>query len=498
MSGLKEALKDAVLSVLPSLSPDVISQLVEKLTNQGVEGLDDLIYVKEDDILEFIRPIQCRKLLSAWQNQANSPGSTGVSHSWAENFKVPWNVMPAGIQSAIENDQRPSPADRRQMIRILADEMKKHEENPTRSQCLTVTQQIVRRYPKVFADMVGDRQIVGGYASLLSQLKVRIEHLNRKSTLSHHMTQRNEIGNTKKRSSTDSYGCTSWQPILPPGESYESIEVKRQRMEEIHRHEGISGAQRGDICKLMEETYCLQRKMINEIPSHTIADIRTKWPYLFAQRHIYGHFEMLTDKKVLRLLESSIQEGGPKIVQFFKEKPTNEDVRNTLSSDQNDVAAMVLQLLLAHFKEKLDGLILLTDEFATPSDVQQALPLPESPRLIILGQSLSNQRWMLSVEGQVVCEGEQPNIVSGLAALFASFYNFNLQYQEEAACTLEFIQRLDTYAFAIYIHNGSRRSSSPYSQQRPLQSCEGNAATFSVRNTFYPVVSGCDNIQSRY
>ncbi|RXN38240.1 hypothetical protein ROHU_001301 [Labeo rohita] len=170
-------------------------------------------------------------------------------------------------------------------------------------------------------------------------------------------------------------------------------------------------------------------------------DIRTKWPYLFAQRHIYGHFEMLTDKKVLRLLESSIQESGPKIVQFFKEKPTNEDVRNTLSSDQNDVAAMVLQLLLAHFKEKLDGLILLTDEFATPSDVQQALPLPESPRLIILGQSLSNQRLMLSVEGQVVCEGEQPNIVSGLAALFASFYNFNLQYQKEAACSLEFIQR---------------------------------------------------------
>lgn len=69
MSGFKEALKDAVLSVLPSLSPDVISQLVEKLTNQGVEDLDDLIYVKEDDILEFIRPIQCRKLLSAWQNQ---------------------------------------------------------------------------------------------------------------------------------------------------------------------------------------------------------------------------------------------------------------------------------------------------------------------------------------------------------------------------------------------------------------------------------------------
>lgn len=69
MSGLKEVLEDAVLSVLPGLSPDVTSQLVEKLTDQGVESLDDLIYVKEDDILEFIRPIQCRKLLSAWQNE---------------------------------------------------------------------------------------------------------------------------------------------------------------------------------------------------------------------------------------------------------------------------------------------------------------------------------------------------------------------------------------------------------------------------------------------
>lgn len=69
MSGMKEVLKDAVLLVLPSLSQDVTNQLVEKLMDQGVEGLDDLVYVKEDDILEFIRPIQCRKLLSSWQNQ---------------------------------------------------------------------------------------------------------------------------------------------------------------------------------------------------------------------------------------------------------------------------------------------------------------------------------------------------------------------------------------------------------------------------------------------
>ncbi|KAL1252211.1 hypothetical protein QQF64_020007 [Cirrhinus molitorella] len=34
-----------------------------------------------------------------------------------------------------------------------------------------------------------------------------------------------------------------------------------------------------------------------------------------------------------------------------------------------------------------------------------------------------------------------PNIVAGFAALFASYYNFNLVYQEEASSTLEFVQR---------------------------------------------------------
>ncbi|TRY93720.1 hypothetical protein DNTS_002151 [Danionella cerebrum] len=161
------------------------------------------------------------------------------------------------------------------------------------------------------------------------------------------------------------------RPPLPPGESYDSLELKRQKMEEIHLHEGLTGAERGDVCKLME---------------------------------------------------------------FFKGKPTNDEVRNILSRGENDVTAMALQLLLAHFKENLDGLVLQADEFAIPSDIQQSLHLPES-------QSLSNRRWMLSMEGHVVCEGAQPNFVSGLAALFSTFYNFNLQYQEEAACTLEFVQR---------------------------------------------------------
>ncbi|XP_072768141.1 uncharacterized protein [Nerophis lumbriciformis] len=45
------------------------------------------------------------------------------------------------------------------------------------------------------------------------------------------------------------------------------------------------------------------------------------------------------------------------------------------------------------------------------------------------------------MEGDVICEGVQPSFISGLAALLATYYVFNLEYQEEGARTLEFVQR---------------------------------------------------------
>ncbi|GAA6094790.1 sterile alpha motif domain-containing protein 3, partial [Tachysurus ichikawai] len=53
MSNLEE-IKLAISSSLPGLS--------------AIETKDDLRYVKEEDLMEFLRPIQCRKLLNAWKN----------------------------------------------------------------------------------------------------------------------------------------------------------------------------------------------------------------------------------------------------------------------------------------------------------------------------------------------------------------------------------------------------------------------------------------------
>uniref|UniRef100_A0A3B4UWU4 Uncharacterized protein n=1 Tax=Seriola dumerili TaxID=41447 RepID=A0A3B4UWU4_SERDU len=60
--------------------------------------------------------------------------------------------------------------------------------------------------------------------------------------------------------------------------------------------------------------------------------------------------------------------------------------------------------------------------------------------LFISGDLMKPRPWMLSI-GKNVVMGPHDNILSGLAALFASFYNLNLQYPEDSSCTLEFIQR---------------------------------------------------------
>ena len=56
--------------------------------------------------------------------------------------------------------------------------------------------------------------------------------------------------------------------------------------------------------------------------------------------------------------------------------------------------------------------------------------------------------WMLSIEQKVVV-GPHHSFSNGIAAIFASYYCFNLQYPEEGSSTLEFIQRYFNFQMNI-------------------------------------------------
>lgn len=58
------SIKDAIWSVLPQIERERLETVVDEfMTKLGVEGTDDLQFVKEEDIRHLLTPIQCREFL---------------------------------------------------------------------------------------------------------------------------------------------------------------------------------------------------------------------------------------------------------------------------------------------------------------------------------------------------------------------------------------------------------------------------------------------------
>ncbi|KAK2829197.1 hypothetical protein Q7C36_017187 [Tachysurus vachellii] len=254
--------------------------------------------------------------------------------------------MPEEVQLAIANGKRPAPDKQRQMTCIL--------------------------YPSSFADMMPGGVIIGGgFTSLLSQVKTRIENVNRAGTLKQHRTSR--LSGQLRRPS-DSYGCKQFNPELPLEETHDTLEQKRQQLGNIYRQEGIHSGEKAEVINLMKTTFCLQHNKINETPAPSIQNLRIQWPYLFTQ-----------NISVLSALELSLKDCGQGIVKYLMTKAKNKPV----ISEGEDAELTFIQLLMAYFDERIEGLILCADISATAVDVEHILTLPASPRLILLEKALS-------------------------------------------------------------------------------------------------------------
>jgi len=149
-----------------------------------------------------------------------------------------------------------------------------------------------------------------------------IENLNRDSFERHRTSRSSRSSSEHKRGPTDSYGCTRFQPELPPEKTHDTVEEKCQRLEEIYTQEGAVRVEKAEVSSLMETTFCLQRRHISAVPFPSIEDLRCCWPYLFHQKSFFAHFQLLTDLDVLRLLELAMVECGRAIIEYFRSKPT--------------------------------------------------------------------------------------------------------------------------------------------------------------------------------
>ncbi|XP_061115668.1 uncharacterized protein LOC133140108 isoform X2 [Conger conger] len=394
-----------------------------------------------------------------------SPLHFGMGSSWIRAFQVPWERMPQSLREAVATGRRPQPADRRLMVRVTVDAMMKRCPNPTRAACAEIAKAIVAQHPHSFGDLTEEGEKLGsGFHSLLTQIKTRVEHVNRNNVVNRiRRPRRSNAGLDVERSGrqarclrtkVDSYGCINWQPKeLPDGETVESLESRRRTMAAIFHSLGSSGAAEREVDEHMRLTYVCQRQMINGCPPPPIGEVQEQWPFLFTKRCLSAHFHMLTGIDIDGRLSEALLFKGRRIVNFFESQKArwSRDIQCLLreiqggfqGTNQNLTAIAAILLVMKHFKEKEDSLFLSADVAATKADIEEQLTLPDTPRLIMLGNSLlTATRWMVSIEGRVAYVlDSQSDFAAALTVLFSSFYVFNIEYQEAACTTLELIQR---------------------------------------------------------
>lgn len=497
-----ESFRCEIKKTLPELEDETLRTLAAHLIDViGVRKREDLIFVGSDDITLFLTPIQSRKLIQAFKNEANgqvastssegqephvslpvlilpdgfSPSATQISplpserqtssnqnKSWISSFQVPWDKMPARLLQAMEKGCLAHPEDRRVLIRVVVEAMQAHCKNPSKAICTEVARLIVCKYPGTFADKTGEGEQLGcGYYSLFRQLKTRVEHINRDNVSNRIRQPRkrssddssgNDAAIKRSRTDVDSYGCTKWQPTnLPQGETAESLEDKRKILITIFKSEGPTAVEAMDVERNMELTYIYQRHMINTWPPPSLCEVEEQWPFLFTKRGLCSHFHMLTDIDIDTRLHEAFLTKGRRIINFFLNQRLkwSQDIQALLremeheSMNNHQVPIAAILLLMKYFQEKEDHIFILTDPTSTKMSVEQEMTLPTTPRVIMLGSSLLfATHWMVSIEGKVFYEANQlHNFASAFAVFFGSFYVFNLEYQESASTTLEMVQR---------------------------------------------------------
>lgn len=67
-----DKLEERISEYLPSLSEEHLQRVTNRLNELGVEGVEDLLLVREDDLKDVLNPIQGRKFMGKIKGEFNA------------------------------------------------------------------------------------------------------------------------------------------------------------------------------------------------------------------------------------------------------------------------------------------------------------------------------------------------------------------------------------------------------------------------------------------
>lgn len=108
----------------------------------------------------------------------NTVSSSTEKCNWLQNFKIPWCKMPNSMMNTLNKGEKPSTSERRQMVRIISDEIRKFTHLPRKKAIDFITKNVVEKYPSLKDNLCGDI-ISDGNVYLSKQIRNRLENLNR-------------------------------------------------------------------------------------------------------------------------------------------------------------------------------------------------------------------------------------------------------------------------------------------------------------------------------
>jgi len=296
----------------------------------------------------------------------------------------------------LERGNRPSPRIRREMVRIVVQEMMRKNPCPSKKSSTEVAKKMVAKYPKSLQDIIEGDVIGPGYHSLVKQLQYRIENAKRSTTPKMrkrgHPTDTDKVPPEQRATMQDTYGCINWDlKFLPIGETPESQKEKKETLKMMSQQ---TDKNLEEVKRLMKLTFYTQRKQVNQ--GGDIKCLLKEWPFLFNELGMAVHFKELAGIGLIETFTRNVDLKGKRLLNYFNTVGVNRNkkflqavtnlrvIRGELSGCSEDVKEMLL-LLLSYFNKKEDAMLCYVEDTCLAEEVQMD-QVRLTPTLVVCGK----------------------------------------------------------------------------------------------------------------